>query len=77
VKRAKKYYTDDEGNKWEVWVVTYKTNRYALGGKDEVFQFKLNGVEIGHHTRHLDAKGELLKMNKHNRMPIPKKLTEL
>lgn len=49
----------------------YNTDEYALNGKDEVLQFKKNRREMGHITRHLDGKGNLLKENRYGIIKVP------
>jgi len=52
MERLQEKYICPNGDMWEVWLVIYATDRYAPDGKDEVLQYKKNGHEVGHHTRH-------------------------
>lgn len=50
----------------------FKQALYVVGGKDEVLQYKKNGYEVGHLTRHLDGDGCLLQENPHGITSVPK-----
>jgi hypothetical protein len=71
MQRLQQKYICSNGDEWEVWLVIYKTNKYAQSGKDEVIQYKKNGREVGHHTRHLDGNGQLIHENFHGTTTIP------
>jgi len=67
MERLYEKYKTPEGTIWEIWFVIYETQI----GKDEVLQYKKNGKEIGHHTRHFDKNNRLLKENFHGITTIP------
>ncbi|MBI3763960.1 MAG: hypothetical protein HY260_19120 [Chloroflexi bacterium] len=71
MERLQQKYTCPNGDEWEVWFVVYDTDKYAPGGRDEVLQYKKNGSEVGHHTRHLDKDGGLLDENYHGMTTLP------
>ncbi len=71
MERLQEKYVAPNGDEWEVWLVIYDTDRYAAGGHDEVIQYKKNGREVGHHTRHLDKDGDLLQENFQGITSIP------
>ncbi|MFQ5408008.1 MAG: hypothetical protein ACE5FI_06240 [Anaerolineales bacterium] len=60
MERLRERYRCPDGDQWEVWLVVYPSDRYAPGGTDEIVQYKKNGREVGHYTRHLDKAGKLL-----------------
>jgi len=72
MQRLEDKYVCPNGDEWEVWLVIYATDQYAPGGSDDVIQHKKNGREVGHHTRHLDKDGRLLKENYHGITTLPK-----
>jgi hypothetical protein len=72
VERLQEKYICQSGDNWEVWLVVYSTDRYVVGGKDEVFQYKKNDYEVGHLTRHLDGDDRLLQENSHGITSVPK-----
>ena len=71
MERLQEKYACPNGDIWEVWLVTYASDNYALGGSDEVLQYKKNGYEVGHHTRHLDKDGRLIHENDHGITTLP------
>ncbi|MCC7165422.1 MAG: hypothetical protein IT331_23190 [Anaerolineae bacterium] len=71
MERLQEEYVTPNGDKWQVWFVIYASDRYAQGGRDEILQFKCNGREVGHITRHLDAEGRLLQENYHGTTSVP------
>ena len=71
MERLQEKYICPNGDIWEVWFVVYNTDRYTPDGKDEVLQFKKNGHEVGHHTRHLDKNGRLVHENDYGVISIP------
>ena len=48
-----------------------QADRYAADGRDEVLQYKKNGHEVGHHTRHLDRDENLIHENYHGITSVP------
>ena len=58
-------YKDSNGYIWEVYEARYNSSKYSQGGYDEVIQYKQEGRERGHVTRHYDKNGGLLKTNYH------------
>ncbi len=71
MERLQGRYLRPNGEVWEIWFVVYETDRYAHGGTDEVVQYKKNGSEVGHHTRHMDEKGNLLHENSYGTTTLP------
>jgi len=71
MQRLQERYLCPNGDRWEIWLVIYDTDRYAPGGRDEVLQYQKNGFEVGHHTRHLDSSGRCIKENFHGITQIP------
>lgn len=71
MERLEDKYICPNGDEWEIWLVVYATDQYAPGGEDEVIQYKKNGREVGHYTRHLDKDGRLLKENYHGITFLP------
>ena len=71
MERLQEQYICPNGDEWEVWLVVYDTDRYAPEGKDEVLQYKKNGHEVGHHTRHLDKDSNLIHENHHGITSVP------
>lgn len=71
MQRLQERYRCPNGDEWEIWLVVYNTGKYMLGGRDEVIQYKKNGREVGHHTRHLDNNGRLIHENHHGVTSLP------
>lgn len=71
MERLQEKYVCPNGDEWEVWLVAYESDRYSEGGRDEIVQYKKNGREAGHITRHLDAKGNLIHENYHGTTSVP------
>ena len=71
MERLEERYITPSGDDWEIWLVVYDFDRYARGGRDEIMQYKKNGREVGHITRHLDANGKLLQENVHGITAVP------
>ncbi len=72
MERLEERYICFNGDVWEIWLVVYASDQYAPGGRDEVVQYKRNGREVGHHTRHLDKDDRLLRENYHGVTDLPK-----
>ncbi len=72
MERLQEKYVANNGDEWEVWFVVYDTDNYAPGGTDEVLQYKKNGHEVGHHTKHLDLDGHLIHENVYGVTSVPK-----
>lgn len=77
MERLNQRYRTPNGDIWEEWLVIYDTDAYDEVGRDEVLQYKKNGYEIGHITRHLDRHGRLLRENSHGNPYIPSDATPI
>lgn len=71
MERLRERYICPNGDEWAVWLVIYSTDRYVQGGSDEIVQYKKNGREVGHHTRHLDKNGNVIQENFYGVTSVP------